>query len=78
MDHLAPALKQWREAAEKMQTAVCQAVALLNTAPEVARCAEGRQARDLLRQALAEYANDYMEHPVTEEEREAIARKHRR
>ena len=77
-DHLAIALKQWREAAEKMQAAACQAVALLNQAPEVARCAEGREARDILRRALAAYADDYMEQPVTDDEREAIARKHRK
>lgn len=51
-----------REAADKMHTAMCQAVALLNRAPEVAQCAEGREARDILRQALAVYADAYMEH----------------
>ena len=33
---------------------MCQAVALLNRAPEVARCAEGREAHTILRQALVE------------------------
>ena len=63
---------------EDLHAAVCQAVALLNIAPEVARCAEGRQARDILRQALATYADAYMDEPVTPEEFKAIARKHRR
>jgi len=63
---------------EDIHAAVCQAVALLNIAPEVARCAEGRQARDILRQALATYADAYMDEPVTPEEFKAIARKHRR
>lgn len=40
-----------------LHAAVCQAVALLNRSPEVARCAEGREAHNLLRQALADYAD---------------------
>lgn len=78
MDHLSIALKEWRDAAEKMHAATCQAVALLNRAPEVAKCLEGREARDILRQALADYADFYMEQPVSKAERDAIARKHRR
>ena len=61
-----------------LHAAVCQAVALLNVAPEVARCAEGREARDVLRQALASYADAYMDEPATEQERAAVARKHQR
>lgn len=61
---------------QKLHAAVCQAVALLNRAPEVARCAEGREARDLLRQALVDYADAFMDEPVTETERARIARKH--
>ena len=64
--------------AEALHAAVCQAVALLNRAPEVARCAEGREARDLLRQALVDYADAYMDEPVTERERSAVAAKHQR
>jgi ribosomal protein L22 len=67
-----------RPVAEALHVAVCQAVALLNRAPEVARCAEGREARDLLRQALVDYADAYMDQPVTEHERAAVARKHQR
>lgn len=63
-------------AAEALHLAVCQAVALLNRAPEVARCAEGREARDLLRQALVNYADAYMDEPVTE--RAVVAAKHQR
>ena len=66
-------------AAESLYVAVCQAVTLLNCAPEVARCAEGREARDLLRQALVEYANTYyMDEPAPEHERAAVAAKHQR
>lgn len=61
---------------EALHVAVCQAVALLNRAPEVARCAEGREARDLLRQALADYADAYMDEPAPESERVAVAGKH--
>lgn len=61
-----------------LHTAVCQAVALLNAAPEVARLTEGRQVRDILRQALVDYAGAYMDEPTTEKEREAIAKKHRK
>lgn len=43
---------------EALHVAVCQAVALLNRAPEVARCTEGREARDILRQALSDYADE--------------------
>ena len=62
----------------KLHAAVCQAVQLLNVAPEVARCAEARAARDLLRQALLDYADAYMDQPATERERAAVASKHRR
>jgi len=53
-------------------------VTLLNRAPEVARCAEGREARDLLRQALVAYADAYMDEPATERERASVAAKHQR
>lgn len=62
---------------QKLHAAVCQAVALLNRAPEVARCAEGREAHTILRQALADYADAYMDQPAPEAEREAVACKHR-
>ena len=61
-----------------LHVAVCQAVALLNRAPEVARCTEGREARDILRQALVEYADTYMDQPAPETERAAVARKHQK
>lgn len=67
-----------RPGAEALHAAVCQAVALLNRAPEVARCAEGREARDLLRQALVAYADAYMDEPATERERASVAAKHQR
>jgi hypothetical protein len=62
---------------QKLHAAVCQAVALLNRAPEVARCAEGREAHTILRQALADYADAYMDQPAPEAERQAVACKHR-
>ena len=61
-----------------LHMAVCQAVALLNAAPEVARCAEGREARDILRKALIDYADAYMDQPATERELATVASKHRR
>jgi hypothetical protein len=63
---------------QKLHAAVCQAVALLNRAPEVARCAEGREAHTILRQALVDYADAYMDEPVPERERAAVAAKHQR
>lgn len=57
-----------RPVAEALHVAVCQAVALLNRAPEVARCAEGREARDLLRLALADYADAYMDAALHQEQ----------
>ena len=63
---------------QKLHAAVCQAVALLNRAPEVARCAEGREAHTILRQALADYAAAYMDQPAPESERATVASKHQR
>ena len=75
---IGPVERGVRPASEALHVAVCQAVALLNRAPEVARCAEGREARDLLRQALVDYADSYMDEPATERERAAVAHKHQR
>lgn len=65
-------------ASDSLHAAVCRAVTLLNCAPEVARYAEGREARDILRQALIDYADSYMDEPATEAERNKIAKKHQR
>jgi hypothetical protein len=54
-----------RPADEALHAAVCQAVALLNRSPEVVRIAEGREAHQILRLALADYADGYMNAPVT-------------
>lgn len=62
---------------QKLHAAVCQAVALLNRAPELARSTEGREAHTILRQALADYADAYMDQPAPEAERAAVACKHR-
>lgn len=65
-------------AAEALHASVCQAVALLNRAPEVARCAEAREAHTLLREALVAYADAYMNEPAPESERAAVSKKHQR
>lgn len=66
------------EPVKKLHEAVCQAVALLNLAPELARSTEGREAHNLLRQALVDVADAYMDAPVSESERAAVAAKHQR
>lgn len=62
----------------RLHGAVRQAVALLNRAPEVAQCEEARQAHTILREVLVSHADAYMDEPVTEREREAVAAKRRR
>jgi hypothetical protein len=62
---------------DNLHAAVCNAVAIMNTSIDIARSPEGRKARDILRQALIDYAEEYMDQSVTEQEREQIARKHR-
>lgn len=42
----------------RLHDAVCQAVALLNRAPEVAQCTEGRQAHTILREVLVLHADN--------------------
>lgn len=64
--------------ADALHIAVCQAAHLLNASPEVARSKEGREARDILRQALVDYADSVMNAPVTESEYKAIHRGHRK
>ena len=63
---------------DALHAAVCQAVALLNRSPGTASCPEGREAHTILRQSLVAHADAYMDQPVTEAEREAVARKHRK
>lgn len=60
--------------AEKLHTAVCQAVAILNVCPEGAQIPEVRNAHNILRAALADY---FMDQPTTAQEQEAIAKLHR-
>lgn len=67
-----------RERIASLHVAVCQAVSLLNSAPEVARCDEARQAHTILREVLVLHADEYMDAPAPEREREFVARKHRR
>jgi hypothetical protein len=57
-----------------LHTAICEAASILSTAPDVIRCADGRKARDILRQALIDYADAFMDQPATEDERSAIHR----
>lgn len=61
---------------DNLHTAMCQAVALLNVTPEIARSETGRRAHDILREALVKHADEYMNQPVTENERAAVASKH--
>lgn len=42
---------------EMLHIAICKAVALLNTSPEVAMCSEGREANNILKKALIDYAD---------------------
>ncbi len=62
----------------KLHTAVCRAVEILNTSPDVIATTTGRQVRDLLRIALADYADAEMDRPAQERDRANIAAKHRR
>jgi hypothetical protein len=45
----------------ELHLAICQAVALLNLSFDAARCSNAREAHDLLRQALVDYADTAME-----------------
>lgn len=62
---------------EILHSAVCQAVAVLNISPELASIAEGRQVRDILRKALEDYANAFMDELVQEEEFQRMQMLHR-
>ena len=57
---------------EILHIAVCQAVGLMNGALVFAQSEEGQQVRNVLRKALVEYADVYMDQPVTEAERNAM------
>lgn len=72
---LEASVKSWRECAEKLQASVCQSMVLLNQSV-TAQCNESSKVHEILRTALCVYADDYMEQPVTEAERQAIMRKH--
>ena len=61
---------------DDLHAAVCRAVALLNVSLEVAGCADGREARDILRQALVDYADAFMNQPATAEEVERHRKGH--
>lgn len=56
---------------ENLHTAMCQAVALLNVTPEIARSETGRRAHNILREALVKYADEYLNQPVTEKAKPA-------
>lgn len=62
---------------ERLHAAVCEAVSVMSTSPDIARSADGRKARDILRQALIDYADAFMNETPTDEERELVARHHR-
>lgn len=63
---------------EILHTAICQAVNILNLAPELAAHESGRDVRAILRKALVDYADAFMDQPVTESERGIVAAKHRK
>lgn len=63
---------------QSLHLSVCNAVQVMNMSPDIARSEDGRKARDILRQALIDYADSYMDQPVSESERESVAKKHRR
>lgn len=56
--NLAQSLADARAEVDRLHGAVCQAVALLNRAPEVAQCTEGRQAHTILREVLVLHADN--------------------
>jgi hypothetical protein len=61
---------------EILHVALCQAVGLMNGSLIFAQSEEGQQVRNTLRTALTEYADAYMDQPVTEAERAAMIRGH--
>jgi len=63
---------------ERLHAAICSAVEILNTAPSVIATREGRQIRDLLRQALADHADEFMDKQTWERERAFIMKRRRR
>lgn len=52
------ALEAPQVSAERLHADVCEAVSILNTAPDLVRIREGRQVSELLRQALIDYADE--------------------
>jgi hypothetical protein len=61
-----------------LHIAICQAVGILNIAPEIAAMPDGRRVRDILRVALADYANAVMDEPVHPGEVEHMRKRHSR
>lgn len=47
------------EPVKRLHEAVCQAVALMNVSPDVARCRSTQEAHNILRQALIDIADHY-------------------
>lgn len=62
---------------QMLHSAICEAVAILNVSPDVVVLENGGKVRMLLREALARYADDFMDERVTKSEREAVAKRHR-
>jgi hypothetical protein len=65
------------KAEELLHIAVCQSVAILNTAAEVVKLEDGRRVRDILRAALTDYADAVMDAPAKPGEFEHMQKKHR-
>jgi hypothetical protein len=62
---------------QTLHTAICQAVSILNTEPEIIVIESGRRIRDILRMALADYADAVMDEPAKTGEVEHMKRLHR-
>lgn len=53
----APSEPAMTEAEDKLHAAICHAVSIMNNSFDIARSTEGREAKDILRRALLDYAD---------------------
>lgn len=61
---------------EVLHVALCQAVQIANSSVELICCEAGVEVRRILRQALIDYADAYMNQPTNEAEQAAMRRGH--
>jgi len=45
----------WKQTSDKLHAAICHAVSIMNMSIDIARSADGREAKDILRLALMAY-----------------------